>query len=203
MYRSRLSYSTVPWLAGAIPVSAPSRVDLPAPLGPITPMRQRSPSGKRDVVEQHPAARQRDGQVVGDVGDVAGVEELLQFLADQPERRRADADDVPLGHRRRADPLAVDERAVVAAEVVRSRSRRAGPCAARRGTWRRDRSATTTWLSAARPIFSSVVGSCSTALGCRSMLSAAGTGGGRSRRGPALAAWPRPPAPPRRAWAAW
>ena len=29
-----------------MPVSAPSRVDLPAPLGPITPSRQRSPSGK-------------------------------------------------------------------------------------------------------------------------------------------------------------
>ena len=29
-----------------MPVSAPSRVDLPAPLGPITASRQRSPSGK-------------------------------------------------------------------------------------------------------------------------------------------------------------
>jgi hypothetical protein len=42
---------------------------------------------------------------------------MLTVRSDHVERGRPDADDVGLGHRSRDDALAVDERAVVAAEV--------------------------------------------------------------------------------------
>jgi hypothetical protein len=69
------------------------------------------------VVQQHPPAGQRHCQLAGRQRDIAGVDELLQFVPDELERGGPDADDVDLGHRRRGDPLAVEVGAVVAAEV--------------------------------------------------------------------------------------
>src|SRR5206468_6559232 len=70
-----------------------------------------------DVVEQDLAVAQGDGQVAGDERDVAGVDELLQLAAGQPERGGPDADDVAFGQRRGPDLLAVDEGPVVAVQV--------------------------------------------------------------------------------------
>ena len=54
----------------------------------------------------------------GGVLDVdAGVGELLQFPADQPERAGADTDDIRLRHRRERDALPIDEGAVMAVQV--------------------------------------------------------------------------------------
>jgi hypothetical protein len=68
-------------------------------------------------VQQHLAAGQAHGEVLHAQRDFAGVDELLQFLPDEMERGRPDADDVRLGHRGGGHPLAVDERAVVAGQV--------------------------------------------------------------------------------------
>ena len=69
------------------------------------------------MVEQDLAARQADREVLGDEGDIALVDELAQFLAEQAEGGPPDADDVLLGDGRPADLAAVHERAVVAAQV--------------------------------------------------------------------------------------
>jgi hypothetical protein len=70
-----------------------------------------------DIVKDHLAARQLDPQVARHQRDVAGVDELLQFVADEPVAGAADADDVALGDRSGQDALAVDERAVEAVQV--------------------------------------------------------------------------------------
>ena len=70
-----------------------------------------------DLVEEDLAAGQGDGQLLGVERDVAGVVELLELVADEAEGGEADADDVGLGEDGAFDPLAVDERAVVAALV--------------------------------------------------------------------------------------
>ncbi len=74
-----------------------------------------------DVPQDLLAAVDRDGQVPGGEGDLTGVDELLEPVADDPERRVADADDVGRAELDRAalgDRMAVDERAVVRAEVA-------------------------------------------------------------------------------------
>lgn len=58
-----------------------------------------------------------DHEVLDVEGDLAGVDVLLQLVADEAERGVADADDVTGRDRRAGDGLAVEERAVVAAEV--------------------------------------------------------------------------------------
>ena len=70
-----------------------------------------------DVVQQHFAAWQLHGEPAGVERDVAGVEELLHLVTDEPEGGHADADDIGLGHHGLGDPLPVHERAVLAAEV--------------------------------------------------------------------------------------
>ncbi|CAM5612845.1 hypothetical protein SVIOM74S_10460 [Streptomyces violarus] len=67
------------------------------------------------------AAVDRDGQVAGREGHLTGVDELLEPVADDPERRVADADDIGRAEQLRAalgDRLAVDVRAVVRAQVA-------------------------------------------------------------------------------------
>lgn len=74
-----------------------------------------------DVPEDLLAAVDRDREVAGREGDLAGVDELLEAVADDPERRVADADDVVRAQQRGAglrQRLTVDVGAVVAAEVV-------------------------------------------------------------------------------------
>ena len=74
-----------------------------------------------DVLEDVLAAVDRDREVAGREGDLTGVDELLQPVADQPEGRVADADDVVRADERGAglaERLAVDVGAVVAAEVA-------------------------------------------------------------------------------------
>jgi hypothetical protein len=58
-----------------------------------------------------------DGQVSRDQRDITLVEELLQLAANQAERGRADADEVPLGHHGPQHRVAVQERPVPAAQV--------------------------------------------------------------------------------------
>ena len=71
---------------------------------------------ERHVVQQHLAAG-LDHQFLGGEGDVAVVDELPELAAGEPERGAADADQVLFGQDLLGDPLAVDERPVVAAEV--------------------------------------------------------------------------------------
>ena len=75
-----------------------------------------------DVLEDVLAAVDRDGQVAGGEGDVTGVDELFEPVADDAEGRVADADDVVAGRAADAaalgDRLAVDVGAVVRAEVA-------------------------------------------------------------------------------------
>jgi hypothetical protein len=56
-------------------------------------------------------------RVLGGEGDVAVVDELPELAAGEPERGTADADQVLFGQHLLGDPLPVDERPVVAAEV--------------------------------------------------------------------------------------
>lgn len=73
---------------------------------------------KRHLVEERlPAAVDGDGQFLDVEGDLAGVDVLLEFVADQGERGVPDADDVTGSDRRLVDGRAVEEGAVVAAEV--------------------------------------------------------------------------------------
>ena len=78
-----VAYWTVPSVAGRVPVTAPSSVDLPAPLA-----RSRRPGtlGDREahVVEQDLALRGPYGEVLGDQRDVAGVDDSLS----SPTRRK-------------------------------------------------------------------------------------------------------------------
>ncbi len=85
--------------------------------------------GKGDLVEQRLAAPvDGDGEFLDIEGDLAGVDVLLQLVADQAERGVADADDVTGRDRGPVDGLPVEERAVVAAEVDDLvRAVRAGP----------------------------------------------------------------------------
>ncbi|CAM5647710.1 hypothetical protein SGRIM119S_07092 [Streptomyces griseorubiginosus] len=74
-----------------------------------------------DVLEDLLAAVDRDGEVAGGEGDLAGVDELLQAVADDPEGGVADTDDVRGAEQQRAalgNRLAVDVRAVVRAQVA-------------------------------------------------------------------------------------
>ena len=74
-----------------------------------------------DVLQDLLAAVDGDRQVAGGEGDVTGVDELLEPVADDAERRVADADDVVRAEECRAalgDRHTVDERAVVRAEVA-------------------------------------------------------------------------------------
>ena len=74
-----------------------------------------------DVLEDLLAAVDRHRQVAGREGDLTGVDELLEPVADEAERRVADADDVVRAEQRGAglgDRLTVDVRAVVGAEVA-------------------------------------------------------------------------------------
>jgi hypothetical protein len=74
--------------------------------------------GEGDPVEERLAALvDGDRQVLHVEGDLAGVDVLLQLVADQAERRVADADDVALVDAGPVDGLPVEERAVVAAQV--------------------------------------------------------------------------------------
>ena len=105
------------------------------------------------VVEQGLAAVvDGDRQVLDVEGDLAGVDVLLELVADQAERGVADADDVAGADRRAVDRLAVEVGAVVAAEVDDLVRRRRAARAARRAGARRRRSSTTRSLSAARPM---------------------------------------------------
>ncbi|SCF76177.1 hypothetical protein GA0115255_105493, partial [Streptomyces sp. Ncost-T6T-2b] len=74
-----------------------------------------------DVLEDLLAAVDRHREVAGGEGDLTGVDELFQPVADQPERRVADADDVVRADEGRAGLVqrqTVDVRAVVRAEVA-------------------------------------------------------------------------------------
>ena len=120
-----------------MPVSAPSRVDLPAPLGPMIAEQAALAEREADVVEQDLAAGQGDGQVAGDA-------------ARRPRCRRTPAARCRTGGTwtgpmptmspsvsgADADLLAVDEGPVVAAQVD-DLVRRWRPGAARRGSGRR------------------------------------------------------------------
>jgi hypothetical protein len=76
------------------------------------------PHRERHVVQQRLAAAvDGDRQVLHVEGDLTGVDVLLEFVADEAERRVADADDVALADRGAGDAAAVEVRAVVAAEV--------------------------------------------------------------------------------------
>ena len=108
------------WSAGRFPVSALSRVDLPAPAGPMTASMDRSASG--NVMPSSstfclPPSRHRDAQLVRLEGGAAVVDVLDQLAAGQPEGGVADRDDVVVVQLGLVDPGAVDERAVVAAQV--------------------------------------------------------------------------------------
>ena len=92
-------------------------MDFPAPLGPMTASRQRSPSGKLTSVQQDLAAGKPDGEVAGRHRDVPGIDELLQLSAGKAEGGAPDADDVLLTQGRGGDLLAVDVGPVVAAKV--------------------------------------------------------------------------------------
>ena len=73
--------------------------------------------GEADVVEQDLAVRQPDGQVLGGEVDVAGIDEFLEVVILEPERRRADPDYVVLGDRGSTDKLPVQVGPDVAAKV--------------------------------------------------------------------------------------
>jgi hypothetical protein len=116
-YRSRLSYSTVPSSAGRIPVSAFSSVDLPAPLGPMTPTKHRSGIGNvaassSNLPPPTVTFRPRASNVTSPVSTYSP-----QFPVGQAECGVADADNVLVADLGAVYPLAVQERAVVAAQV--------------------------------------------------------------------------------------
>src|SRR5262249_36095812 len=74
--------------------------------------------GERHVVEQGLAAAvDGDRQVLDVERDLAGVDVLLQLVADEAERGVADPDDVTGGDRGAGDGPAVEEGAVVTVEV--------------------------------------------------------------------------------------
>ena len=108
---------TCPRSAGRMPVSARSRVDLPEPLGPTTPAgtsRRRGSvtSSSRTLPPRRSPTRSSDVE-----GDVAGVDELLQLVARPGRRWSGRCRPGRAGRRAAGDRLAVDEGAVVAAEV--------------------------------------------------------------------------------------
>ncbi len=73
---------------------------------------------ERHLVEEDLAAPvDGDGEVLDVEGDLAGVDVLLQLVADETERGVSDADDVTRPDRGAGDGLAVEVGAVVAAEV--------------------------------------------------------------------------------------
>ena len=78
-----------------------------------------APLGHReaDIVEQDLALGRTDDESLGDQGDVAGVGEFLEFVADNAKGRVPDSDDVVYIQHRGSDAPAVDERAVVATEI--------------------------------------------------------------------------------------
>src|SRR5690606_21209990 len=76
------------------------------------------PHREGHVVEEDLAAPvDGDGEVLDVQGDLAGVDVLLEFVADQAERGVADADDVAGADGGAGDGRAVEVGAVVAAEV--------------------------------------------------------------------------------------
>ena len=85
-------------------MSARSRVDLPEPDGPTTASSDFSGTPKLTSSSRiflAPLPCDLDRQVAGREGDLTGVDELLQLVADQPEDRVADADDVAGAEQRR------------------------------------------------------------------------------------------------------
>ncbi|CAM5571190.1 hypothetical protein SANTM175S_08831 [Streptomyces antimycoticus] len=86
-------------------------MDFPAPLGPHDPEQALLADGEGDLVEEGLAALARladgDLQVLDVQRHLTGVHELLERVADQAERRVADADDVawPTGPRVTGWPL--------------------------------------------------------------------------------------------------
>ncbi len=105
----------------------PNRVDMPEPAvvlelrviviqdvkvrEPLT-LRHKPANRVRDI-ERAVASIRRCGDRQPCLLDVdAGVDELLQFLAGQPERGVAETDDIPLGQQRDLDTLLIEEGAV-------------------------------------------------------------------------------------------
>ena len=72
---------------------------------------------ERHVIEQHRVVVAIDGQPDCREGDLAGIDIRLQHATHETEGVVADGDDVPLGQLLLANPLAINERAVLAAEV--------------------------------------------------------------------------------------
>lgn len=94
---------------------------LPRPAGPDDPEQALLPDGERDLVQQGLAAPARpsdvDLQILHVERHLTGVDELLEHIPDEAEGGVADADDVSGLDDRPVDGLAVEEGAVVAAEV--------------------------------------------------------------------------------------
>ncbi|MEY9489521.1 hypothetical protein RKD26_005315 [Streptomyces calvus] len=98
-----------------------SRVDLPDPRRADDRDQRLLGHAEGDVPQDLLAAVDGDGQVAGGEGHLTGVDELLEPVADDPERRVADAHDVGGAEQLGAalgDRLTVDVRAVVRAEVA-------------------------------------------------------------------------------------
>ena len=150
-----------------MPVSAPSRVDLPAPLGPITPSRHRSPSRK---LTSSSSTLPLGSVTVSPLASSEMSPPSTNSCSSSPTRRKV------------AGPMPMTSASVTVADEIRWPFRNvplwlprsvisySPPGDLRSSAWRRDtpRSATTTSLPAERPIRSTLAGSGMTALGKRS-----------------------------------